>query len=73
MNSKIQIQDIKDIGLVVYFDNSNYYDYDLDIQRNKLIDELNSYGCNFNCDELGIDKLRSLYYKKECKSKNQNG
>lgn len=73
MNSKIQIQDIKDIGLVVYFDNSNYYDYDLDIQRNKLIDELNSYGFNFNCDELGIDKLRSLYYKKECKSKNQNG
>ena len=51
----------------------NYYDYDLDIQRNKLIDELNSYGFNFNCDELGIDKLRSLYYKKECKSKNQNG
>ena len=51
----------------------NYYDYDLDIQRNKLIDELNSYGFNFNYSELGIDKLRSLYYKKECKSKNQNG
>ena len=25
-----------------------------------------------DCD-LGIDKLRTLYFKKECYSKNQNG
>ena len=73
MNSKVQLQEIDDIGLLVYFDNSNYYEYDLDTQREKLIDELNSYGFNFNYDELGLDKLRTLYYGKECTSKNQNG
>lgn len=73
MNSKIQLQEIDNIGLLVYFDNSNYYKYDLDTQRNKLIDELNSYGFNFNYDDLGLDKLRTLYYKKEMFSKNQNG
>ncbi len=73
MNSKIQLQEIDNIGLLVYFDNSNYYKYNLDTQRNKLIDELNSYGFNFNYDDLGLDKLRTLYYKKEMFSKNQNG
>ena len=73
MNSKVQLQEIDNIGLLVYFDNSNYYEYDLDTQRKKLIDELNSYGFNFNYDELGLDKLRTLYYGKECTSKNQNG
>ena len=73
MNSKVQLQEIENIGLLVYFDNSNYYKYDLDTQRNKLIDELNSYGFNFNYDELGLDKLRTFYYKKKCTSKNQNG
>ena len=72
MNSKIQLQEIKDIGLLVYFDNSNYYEYDLDTQRNKLIDELNSYGFDFSYDTLGLDKLRTLYYKKEMYSNNQN-
>ena len=73
MNSKIQLQEIDNIGLLVYYDNSNYYEYDLDTQRKKLIDELNSYGFNFNYDELGLDKLRTLYYGKKCTSKNQNG
>ena len=73
MNSKVQLQEIDNIGLLVYYDNSNYYEYDLDTQRKKLIDELNSYGFNFNYDELGLDKLRTLYYGKECTSINQNG
>ncbi len=72
MNSKIQLQEIEGIGLLVYFDNSNYYEFDLDTQRNKLIDELNSYGFNFTYDTLGLDKLRTLYYKKPMFSKNQN-
>ena len=72
MNSKIQLQEIEDIGLLVYFDNSNYYELNLDAQRNKLIDELNSYGFDFTYDTLGLDKLRTLYYKKEMFSKNQN-
>ena len=73
MNSKIQLQEIDSIGLLVYFDNSNYYDLDLDTQRNKLIDELNLYGFDFKYDNLGLDKLRTLYYGKEMYSKNQNG
>lgn len=73
MNSKIQLQEIDDIGLLVYYDNSIYYDLPLDEQRNKLIDELNSYGFDFSYDILGLDKLRTLYYKKEMFSKNQNG
>lgn len=73
MNSKVQLQEIADIGLLVYYDNSMYYDLPLDEQRNKLIDELNSYGFDFSYDTLGLDKLRTLYYKKEMFSKNQKG
>ena len=73
MNSKVQLQEIDNIGLVVYYDNSMYYDLPLDEQRKKLIDELNSYGFNFDYDTLGLDKLRTLYYKKGMFSKNQNG
>lgn len=73
MKSKIQLQDIKDIGLLVYYDNPNYYKLPLEEQRKKLIDELNSYGFNFKYSDLGIDKLRTLYYKKEMYSENQNG
>jgi hypothetical protein len=73
MNSRIQLQEIEGIGLLVYYDNSNYYELDLETQRNKLIDELNSYGFDFTYDTLGLDKLRTIYYKKEMFSKNQNG
>ena len=40
MNSKIQLQEIKDIGLLVYYDNSIYYELSLEEQRRKLIAEL---------------------------------
>jgi len=73
MKSRIQLQNIKNIGLVVYYDNPDYYQYSLDKQRELLIKELNSYGFSFNNEVLGIDKLRTLYYKKEMFSKNQNG
>ncbi len=74
MNSKVQLQEIKDIGLLVYFDNSIYYELPVEEQRKKLIDELISYGFGeINYNTLGLDKLRTLYYKKECYSKNQNG
>lgn len=73
MKSKVQLQDIKDIGLLVYYDNPDYYKYPLDIQRKLLLEELNSYGFDFNENDLGLDKLRTLYYKKEMFSLNQNG
>ena len=72
MNSKVQLQEIDDVGLLVYYDNKQYYNYDINIQRKLLIDELNSYGFQFDNDILGLDKLRTLYYKKEMFSENQN-
>lgn len=73
MKSRIQLQDIETIGLLLYYDNPDYYEMPLDKQRNKLIDELNNYGFDFEYETLGLDKLRTLYYKKEMYSKNQNG
>lgn len=72
MTSKVQLQQVEDIGLLVYFDNKEYYDLDQKEQRKKLIDELNSYGFTIKYSELDLDKLRTLYYKKEMFSKNQN-
>lgn len=73
MNTKVQLQEIDSIGLLVYLDNANYYELSLDEQRNKLIDDLNSYGFDFKYTDLGLDKLRTLYYHEEKYSKNQNG
>ena len=73
MKSKVQLQDIKNIGLLVYYDNPNYYKCPLDIQRKLLLEELNSYSFSFNENDLDLDKLRTLYYPKEMFSFNQNG
>ena len=73
MKSRVQLQNIKDIGLLVYYDNPDIYDLPLKEQREKLIDELNEYGFDFNYTDLGLDKLRTLYYGKEMYSENQNG
>lgn len=72
MKSRIQLQIIDKIGLVVYYDNPDYYKYSLEEQREHLINELNAYGFNFTKEYLGIDKLRTLYYGKYLFSKNQN-
>ncbi len=71
-DNKIQLQEIRQIGLVVYYDNRKYYDYPLNEQRQRLIDDLNMYGFDFEYDTLGIDKLRTLYYGEEMYSNNQN-
>ena len=74
MKSMIQIQDIDNVGLVLYYDNPDYYGVeDVEVQRAMLIDELNGYGFNFKKEDLGIDKLRTLLLGKPCFSKNQNG
>lgn len=73
MKSAVQLQDIKDVGLLCYYDNPEYYHLPLDEQRHALLEELNSYGFEFKDTDLGVDKLRTLYYGKEMKSKNQNG
>lgn len=73
MSSKIQLQQIEGVGTLVYYDNKDYYEFDLETQRKMLIDDLNSYGFHIDYDSLGLDKLRTLYYGKEMFSKNQNG
>ena len=73
MESRIQLQEIDNIGLVLYYDNPEYYDMPENLQRNTLIDELNSYGFNFNYSEQGIDKLKTLLTGRDCFSLNQNG
>ncbi len=72
MNNRIQLQLIDKVGLVVYYDNSKYYNLPLLEQRKLLINELNLFGFNFKQEDLGIDKLRTLYYGKEMFSLNQN-
>jgi hypothetical protein len=57
----------------VYYDNSRYDDLPLDEQRKALLKELNTYGFDFAETDLGLDKLRTLYYGKPMYSKNQNG
>lgn len=73
MKSRVQLQSIKDVGLLVYYDNPVYYNSPLKEQRKLLLEELNSYGFTFKTTDLGMDKLRTLYYQKEMFSENQNG
>lgn len=72
MNSRIQLQDIKDIGLIVYYNNNDYNNLPPKKQRELLIAELNGYGFNFKQTDLDLDKLRTLYYGKRMYSENQN-
>jgi len=57
---------------MLYYDNEKYYELESYEQRKKLIDDLNSYGFSFTYNELGLDKLRTLFYGKEMFSLNQN-
>ena len=40
-------------------------------KHKKLLEELNSYGFEFKETDLGLDKLRTLYYGKKMYSLNQ--
>ncbi len=73
MINYIQLQDIKDIGLLVYYNNNSYDNYSPEKQRKLLLAELNSYGFKFKETDLGLDKLRTFYYGKKMYSENQNG
>ncbi len=73
MKSRIQFQEIDNIGLVLYYDNPDYYEMSEDNQREMLINELNDYGFEFDKNTLGIDKLRTLLTGHSQFSKNQNG
>lgn len=60
MESRVQLQQIKDIGLVLYYDNPNYYHLPYEKQREALIEELNLYGFNFDLNTPDFNKLESL-------------
>lgn len=72
MRSRIQLQQINGIGLVVYYNNPDYYHMRADEQRLALIQELNGFGFAIPEDQMGIDKLRTLYTGELCYSANQN-
>ncbi len=72
MKTYIQLQDILDLGLLVYYNNTDYDNFAPDKQRELLIDELNTYGFKFKQTDLCLDKLRSFYYGKKMFSKNVN-
>ena len=72
MQSRLQFQEIDRIGMVLYYDNPEYYDFTPERQKDALLDELNSYGFNFDKDVQGIDKLRTLLTGQNCFSDNQN-
>ena len=73
MKSALQFQEIDNIGLLLYYDNPEYYEMSEENQREMLLKELNEYGFNFDKDELGIDKFRTLLTGATQYSKNQNG
>lgn len=73
MQSALQFQEIDNIGLVLYYDNPEYYKFNAKRQREALLDELNSYGFEFKYEDLGIDKLKTLLIGESCFSENQNG
>ena len=73
MKSRIQLQEIDNIGLVLYYDNPDYYEMSVENQREMLLKELNDYGFSFDKNELGIDKLRTLLTGTSKFSLNQNG
>ena len=72
MNTRVQLQDILNLGLMVYFDNPDYYNYPPEKQRELLIDELNNYGFKIKQTDLCLDKLRTFYCGKKMYSKNVN-
>lgn len=72
MRSRIQLQQIDNIGLVVYYDNPDYYHMRPDEQRVALIRELNSFGFGIPETQMGLDKLRTLFTGQLCYSANQN-
>lgn len=72
MKSALQFQEIDNIGMVLYYDNPDYYEMSEENQREMLLKELNDYGFSFDKDELGIDKLRTLLTGSSKFSKNQN-
>ena len=73
MESRVQLQQIKDIGLVLYYDNEQYYNLPYNKQRKALIDELNSYGFEFSEKTPDLNKLESLRDKKLSFHLNQEG
>lgn len=72
INGDIQFQEVDGFGLMLFYYNPDYYNYDETTQRKMLIDDLNTFGFNFKYDDLGVDRLRSLYFNELKYSSNQN-
>lgn len=54
-----QIQDIKGYGLIIAYDNKNYYELDEITQREKLIQDILKYGIEI-LDEENVDRFKLI-------------
>ena len=54
-----QIQDIKGYGLIIAYDNKNYYELDETTQREKLIQDILKYGIEI-LDEENVDRFKLI-------------
>lgn len=59
---RLRLEQIQNLGLLVYYNNPSLAGLPKLTQRDRLIDELNDYGFYFNHSDLGVDKLRTFYY-----------
>ena len=63
MNGCLQLQDIEDLGLMVYYYNPKYFYDNANKQNEMLIKDLKDWNLIFRYDE-DIDKLKSIMNKK---------
>ncbi len=61
MKSALQFQLIDNIGLVLYYDNPDYYDLSKEEQKDRLLKEIESYNIPIT-NKYSLDKLRTLLY-----------
>lgn len=61
----IKLRRIGNLGLICTFSNKNLSTLPLDMQRNRLIEDLSNYGFDVTYNSKQIDILRSLYFNRE--------
>ena len=61
----IKLRRIGNLGLICTFSNKNLSTLPLDMQRNRLIEDLSNYGFDVTYNSKQIDVLRSLYFNRE--------
>lgn len=64
-NAIIKLKKINNLGLICSFSNSNLSTLPQDMQKSRLIEDLNSYGFDITYNNKQIEVLKSLYFNRE--------